>query len=99
MILCKILNDEQYTNYWMMNDRQYILNDEYYVRYWMIEWWMVYKVLNDGRYMKEMMNVDNHMRYWTLKIMWKVDDIWCIEWSNETKGLNDSNDMIGWEID
>ena len=46
MILCRILNDKQYINYWMMNVMYNIEG------HWMIEWWMIYEVLNDGCYMK-----------------------------------------------
>ena len=89
MILCRILNDEQYTNYWMMNDRQYILNDEYYVRYWMIlndwmmngvqsiEWWMLYGRNDECWQPYEVLNIEDYVKCeWYLMY-------WMIEWDKK----------------
>ena len=72
----------------------------------MIEWWMVYEVLNDGCYMKSgSINIAGNDGCWQPYEVLNIEDYvkcewylmyWMIEWDER---MNDSNDMIGWEID
>ena len=76
------------------------------LRYWMIniiqniEWWMLYKILNDKCYMKHWM-MKSYMKYWTM-----IDEIlndrwnWMIEmywkwyvWMKQTEADSIWNDV------